>query len=240
MHTNIHSGTALITGATSRFGAAFAARLAREGHDIILVASGRRRLCALASDITDTTGRSVEVLAVDLLTPAGLRSVERVLTADASVTVLVNNAGWLDRQPAPAAARDEAQTCTVDVEFVPSRLAAAACKGFSARGGGTIVNIAPVQTATSPGPAMPKLVLPRLDQKVDWVTTLVIAFSRLLHQEHVTNGISIRTVLPDADGAGCWVVGTIDQPQDWFRLDIGLASPSWPGRAARRLLSPSE
>src|SRR5438445_9565027 len=90
LHRN---GAALITGASSGIGAAYAERLARRGYDLTLVARNRRRLDALASRISDDTGRAVEVFVADLRKHEDLARVEGALKQDASLTMLVNNAG---------------------------------------------------------------------------------------------------------------------------------------------------
>jgi short-subunit dehydrogenase len=90
---SMSSGTALITGASSGIGAIYADRLARRGHDLILVARNRERLDALARRLSYDTGRAIKVIVADLNDKADLAQVEQVLRSDASVTVLVNNAG---------------------------------------------------------------------------------------------------------------------------------------------------
>ena len=90
-----HLGTALITGASSGIGALYAEKLAQRGYDLILVARNREQLNALASSISTRTGRAVEVLPTDLNNRAELARVEEQLRTDASITLLVNNAGIL-------------------------------------------------------------------------------------------------------------------------------------------------
>src|ERR1700760_3280914 len=91
---NTHNkGTALITGSSSGIGAVYADRLARRGYDLILVARNQERLNALAKKLTTATGRSIEVVAADLNAKADLARVEKILREDASITMLVNNAG---------------------------------------------------------------------------------------------------------------------------------------------------
>jgi short-subunit dehydrogenase len=86
-------GTVLITGASSGIGAIYADRLARRGHDLILVARDRQRLDAVATQLSTTIGCSVRVIASDLSEKSNLARVEDVLRSDASITMLVNNAG---------------------------------------------------------------------------------------------------------------------------------------------------
>ena len=59
--------TALVTGASSGIGAVYADRLARRGHDLVLVARDRAKLEALAARLKSETGVAAEVLAADLL-----------------------------------------------------------------------------------------------------------------------------------------------------------------------------
>mgnify|MGYP003910169481 CR=1 FL=1 len=82
-------GTALITGASAGIGATYAERLARRGHDLLLVARDRVRLEALAARLRADTGVSVEVLPADLTQRADLARVEQRLREDARVRQVV-------------------------------------------------------------------------------------------------------------------------------------------------------
>src|SRR5271167_4871248 len=87
-------GTALVTGAAVGIGSVYADRLARRGYDLIVVARNARLLNQLATALSAETGRKVEVLVADLTNKAELRKVEERLQNDASITMLVNNAGF--------------------------------------------------------------------------------------------------------------------------------------------------
>jgi NADP-dependent 3-hydroxy acid dehydrogenase YdfG len=93
MTTTAAKGTALITGASSGIGAVYADRLARRGYDLILVARNRDRLAALAQRLENETGRPVRTIPANLNDKGELAAVETTLRTDASITLLVNNAG---------------------------------------------------------------------------------------------------------------------------------------------------
>lgn len=86
---------ALITGASSGIGEAFARRLAAQGFDLVLVARRRELLERLALELSSKYSVRVETIAVDLSSPGGCGAVlDYLMTRDLEISLLVNNAGY--------------------------------------------------------------------------------------------------------------------------------------------------
>ncbi|MFN2739090.1 SDR family NAD(P)-dependent oxidoreductase, partial [Escherichia coli] len=82
---------------------------ARRGHDLLLVARDRQRLEALADRLRQAHGVRVEILRADLSESDDRLRVERRLRDDASIALLVNNAGVAMNGPLADADMDRAE-----------------------------------------------------------------------------------------------------------------------------------
>ncbi|MFW0753938.1 SDR family NAD(P)-dependent oxidoreductase [Pseudomonas sp. H11T01] len=192
-----HQGTALITGASSGIGAVYAERLARRGYDLILVARNRDRLNDLAKRITSESGRQVEVLDADLNDRASLTRVEHKLKEDASITLLVNNAG-IGTYTALLDSDVDQMTRMIELNVTaPTRLTYAAVPGFIARGRGAIINISSIVSIA------PEI----LNGVYGGSKAFVTAFSQSLHRELADKGIRVQAVLPGATATDFWATG---------------------------------
>ncbi|CCF00402.1 Putative short-chain dehydrogenase/reductase SDR (plasmid) [Sinorhizobium fredii HH103] len=197
--TQHSKGTALITGASSGIGAIYADRLARRGYDLILVARNSARLNELAKRLTDETGRAVEVVAADLGNKADLGRVEQILQADASITLLVNNAGVGATAPLLASDVDKMEEMIALNVNALTRLTYAAVPGFVARGTGAIINIASIVGIA------PEL----LNGVYGGSKAFVLAFTLSLQKELTDKNIRIQAVLPGATATDFWgIAGT--------------------------------
>ncbi|CAI8801803.1 SDR family oxidoreductase [Pseudomonas sp. IT-P12] len=187
-------GTALITGASSGIGAVYADRLARQGYDLILVARSRARLDSLADHLSNETGRAVEVVAADLKDPADLRRIEDILRTDASITLLVNNAGVGGVMPLLASPVDDMEDMiTLNVTAL-MRLAYAVVPGFVARGTGAVINISSIVAIA------PEI----LNGVYGGSKAFVLSLSQSMHHELADKGIRIQAVLPGATATEFW------------------------------------
>jgi short-subunit dehydrogenase len=193
-------GTALITGASSGIGAVYADRLARRGHDLILVARNRQRLDALAIRLSEDTGRSAEVVAADLKDRADLARVEQVLRTNARITVLVNNAGIAMTGDLATADPDRLESMIQLNVLAPSLLARAAIPGFVARGHGTLINVSSV-TALTPE---------RFNGAYSGTKAYLLNLSLRLQQEVASKGVRVQVVLPGATRTAIWEKAGVD------------------------------
>ena len=187
-------GTALITGASSGIGAVYADRLARQGYDLILVARSQAKLNTLANRLSDQTGRAVEVVAADLQDKADLLRVEQILRTDASITLLVNNAGVGAIMPLLGSPVDDMEDMiTLNITAL-TRLAYAVVPGFVARGTGTVINISSIVAIA------PEI----LNGVYGGTKAFVLGLSQSMHRELADKGIRIQAVLPGATATDFW------------------------------------
>lgn len=131
---------ALVTGASSGIGQAFAERLAKDGYDLTIVARRRDRLDDLA-DRLRASGGKIEVMPADLIDRSGLKRIENHVRNDDALAILVNNAGFggygpfLEIDPDLAARQIQLHLTAL------VRLTRAALPGMVARKSGAVINV---------------------------------------------------------------------------------------------------
>jgi hypothetical protein len=187
-------GAALVTGASAGIGATYADRLAKRGHDLILVARDAARLEDLATRLRAETGVKVEVFRADLTDPADLTRLEARIARDAAIDLVVNNAGaalfggFLEQSP-------EQIENLIRLNIVAvARLANAAAKAFNTRGRGTLINVGSVVG-----------LLPEYRSVVYGATkAFVLYLTQGLNEEIGGAGVTLQAVLPGATRTEIW------------------------------------
>lgn len=187
-------GTAVVTGASSGIGAVYADRLARRGYDLVLVARDAARLTALAERLARETGVHTEVLQANLTNPADRARVEQRLQSDASITLLLNNAGMAVSGTFLESDIDAVERMIALNVVAPTRLAAAVAKGFAARKAGTLINIASVLA----------LVPEMFSGTYSGTKAYVLNLSKSLQAELGRHGVRVQAVLPGATRTEIW------------------------------------
>ncbi|TWW74849.1 Very-long-chain 3-oxoacyl-CoA reductase [Takifugu flavidus] len=86
---------AVVTGATSGIGKAYATELARRGLDIVLVSRCRNKLQAVAKEIEDRFGRETRTIQVDFTEGQSIYPVVAEQLEGLEVGILVNNVGMM-------------------------------------------------------------------------------------------------------------------------------------------------
>lgn len=186
--------TFLVTGASNGIGAVYADRLARRGHDLVLVARSADKLRALAERLRHDNGVAVEVLAADLGKAADLARVEARLRQDAAITGLVNNAGIAGEGPILTADPAHIDSMIALNVSAVTRLAAAIAPRLAARGAGTIINMTSVTALMPEG----------FTAVYPATKAFVLAFSEALQAELGPKGVHVQAVLPGITRTAIW------------------------------------
>jgi len=187
-------GAALITGASTGIGAVYADRLAKRGHDLILVARDQARLNALAERLRAEAGVNVEVIKADLTNKADLVKLEQRLATDTAITTLVNNAGVAGANDFVGSDPDAFEKLIQLNVVAVTRLASAAARNFVPRNTGTIINLASVVGL------MPELNMPVYGASKAFVTYLTQA----LRVQLAGSAVRLQAVLPGATRTEIW------------------------------------
>jgi short-subunit dehydrogenase len=182
------SKLALVTGASSGIGQAFAQRLAADGYDLVAVGRRLDRLEELAASLTNV---EVQALAADLSTDEGVDAVAEVC-ASQPLTMLVNNAGVAHYMPIAELPADMARELVHVKVVAPTMLVRAAVPGMVARGQGTIINVSGMLAFSGPAPQA------RLPRRAVYAGTLahLVAMTQVLHEELKPEGLRIQVLCP--------------------------------------------
>ena len=182
------SKLALVTGASSGIGWAFAQRLAADGYDLVAVG---RRLDRLKELTASLAGVQAEPLAADLSTDEGVDTVARVC-ATQPLTMLVNNAGVAHYMPIADLPADKARELVHVKVVAPTMLIRAAVPGMVARGAGTIVNVAGMIAFSGPASQA------QLPRRAVYAGTLahLVAMTQVLHEELKPEGLRLQVLCP--------------------------------------------
>ncbi|MEW2623683.1 SDR family NAD(P)-dependent oxidoreductase [Streptomyces sp. NPDC048106] len=184
-------GTALVTGASSGIGAAYAERLAAQGWDTVLVARRAQRLDDLARRLREETGTTAETLVADLSVPDDLARVVSRAAGD-DIGFLLNNAGINGYGPFAELEPDLlAKVLHINVLAVTA-LTRAVVPGMLARGDGTVVNVASQLAFAGSLPPHP------LPERAVYGGTkgYVVTFTRTLAAELAATPLRIQVLCP--------------------------------------------
>ncbi|WP_119730317.1 SDR family NAD(P)-dependent oxidoreductase [Thermomonospora amylolytica] len=229
--------TALVTGASSGLGEAFARALAARGHDLVLVARRRDRLEAVGRELSAAHGTAAEVIAADLTDPRRRVAVEeRLADPERPVDVLVNGAGALGAVGPLAMLDPHGEEDKILLNVLPLvRLTRAALPQMVRRGRGMVLNISSV-AAFAPAPGGATYAAAK---------AFVTCFSQAVHAEVGPLGVHVTAVCPGATrtagraarGAHRGRMGPVLEPDEVVRAALRDAEAgravSVPGAAYR-------
>jgi uncharacterized protein len=176
---------ALVTGASSGIGEAFARQLAKKRYDLVLVARRRDRLEKLSAELAEAYGTDAEVISADLATPEGIHTVEKRI-GQGDIGLLVNNAGFATRGNFANMSIDrELEEMDVNTKALV-RLTRAALEPMVQQKRGIVINVGSTG-AFQPVPYMSTYAATK---------AFVLHFSEGVHEEVKPHGVTVTCLCP--------------------------------------------
>ena len=176
---------AVITGASSGIGEAYAGAFAQQGYDLLLVARSQDKLEALATGLNKQHGINVTPYPADLTQAEDLRGLTQLLE-DKAISVLVNNAGvatigeFIKREP-----QRLEEEILLNINAVV-QLTRAVLPGMVLRNAGQVINIAS-SAAFQPSPFWANYAATK---------SHVVSFTQALNDEVSGTGVFLQAVCP--------------------------------------------
>jgi short-subunit dehydrogenase len=182
---------AMVTGASSGIGEAYAERLAADGWDLVLVARRRDRLEQVAERVKDAHGVSVVVLDVDLSNPVQLEAL-CAESAELPLGLLVNNAALAHYGPFATLPPERAQELVQLNVLAPVLLTRAVLPGMIERGDGAVINVASLLAFSGSWDR------PFLPQRAVYAASksFLVSFTQILAGELRDTGVRVQVVCP--------------------------------------------
>ena len=180
---------AIVTGASGGLGLEFARLLAVDRYDLVLIARSGDKLEAIAAELRDRHGVSVETLAMDLSGPGAAADVlARVPECD----VLINNAGFATNGRFDEIADERIREEVILDVLTLTELTRAYLPDMRASGSGRILNVAST-AGFLPGPFMAVYYAAK---------AYVISFSQAVAEESRGTGVTVTCLCPGATATG--------------------------------------
>jgi hypothetical protein len=215
-------GLAVVTGASSGLGRAYAGVLAADGYDVLLIARREDRLNELAVEIGRRFDVAARALVLDLASTGAAAAVAAtVVESGRAAAVLVNNAGYyLDGDFLDYDWDDQAAMLRV-LLTTPTELTHALLPGMLAAGRGAVVTMASLGAFL---PSTPHQTL------YGPVKHYLVAFNRSLANEYAGRGVTFTAVCPGFTATEMMDRGSAANAR--LRLPKGMISD--PERVARQ------
>jgi short-subunit dehydrogenase len=177
---------ALITGATSGIGAAFANRLAQEGFDLILHGRRQKELKERAENLERTYRTSVEIIFAELSRSEEMKKVEERIKGLDRLDILINNAGYWEPGVFWEHSPDSLEAMIMVHDVAPVRFIRAALPRMLERNKGDIINVSSI------GAYFNMITM----ENYGATKVYLISFTESLHVALMGTGIRVQALVP--------------------------------------------